>query len=73
MGDFPGSPVVETLPSSAGGAGSVPDVGAKIPHTSGPKNQNVNNRSNKFNTDFKKIFFIKIYLKKKLTVSQRGL
>ena len=46
MGDFPGSPVVETSPSSAGGAGSVPDVGAKIPHTSGPKNQNVNNRNN---------------------------
>ena len=46
MGDFPGRPGVKTSPSSAGGAGSVPDVGAKIPHTSWPKNQNVNNRNN---------------------------
>ena len=31
--DFPGSPVVETLPSNVGGAGSIPGWGAKmIPH-----------------------------------------
>ena len=29
--DFPGSPVVETSPSSAGGAGSIPGQGAKSP------------------------------------------
>ena len=29
--DFPGRPVVTTLPSSAGVAGSIPGPGAKIP------------------------------------------
>ena len=29
-----GSPVVKTLPSNAGGAGSIPGRGAKIPHAS---------------------------------------
>ena len=33
-GAFPGSSVVKTLPSSFGGACSVPDVGAENPHTS---------------------------------------
>ena len=36
-GDFPGSPVVETSPSNAGGAGLIPGQGAKIPHASGLK------------------------------------
>ena len=36
-GDFPGCPVVKTLPSNAGGAGSIPGWGAKIPHASWPK------------------------------------
>ena len=35
--DFPGGPVVKTLPSSAGGAGSIPGGGARIPHASWPK------------------------------------
>ena len=35
--DFPGSPGVGTLPSNAGGAGSVPGRGARIPHASWPK------------------------------------
>ena len=39
--DFPDSPVVKTLPSNAGGAGWIPGWGAKIPHASGPKKQNV--------------------------------
>ena len=30
--DFPGGPVVKTSPSNAGGAGSVPGWGAKVPH-----------------------------------------
>ena len=30
-GDFAGGPVVKTLPSNAGGAGSIPGWGAKIP------------------------------------------
>ena len=40
VGDFPGSPVVKTSPSNAGGAGSIPGQGAKIPHALRPENQN---------------------------------
>ena len=29
--DFPGGPVVKSLPSSAGDPGSIPDWGAEIP------------------------------------------
>ena len=39
--DFSGGSVVKTSPSSAGGAGSIPGQGAKIPHAAGPKNQNI--------------------------------
>ena len=39
--DFSGGPVVKTSPSNAVGAGSIPGWGAKIPHASGPKNQNI--------------------------------
>ena len=35
--DFPGGPVVKTSPSNAGGAGSIPGHGAKIPHASQPR------------------------------------
>ena len=38
--DFPGGPVVKTLPSNARGVGSIPGWEAKIPHASLPKNQN---------------------------------
>ena len=53
--DFPGCPVVKTMPSNAGGAGSIPGWGAKIPHASWPKNQNIkqNQHCNKFNKNFK--------------------
>ena len=34
----PGSPVVETSPSSAEGVGSIPGRGAKISHASWPRN-----------------------------------
>ena len=34
--NFSGGPVVKTSPSNAGGAGSIPGWGAKIPHTLGP-------------------------------------
>ena len=37
--------MVKTLPSNAGSAGLIPGQGVKIPHASGPKNQNIN-RSN---------------------------
>ena len=40
-GDFLGSPVVRTLPSSEGGVGSIPGQEAEVQSTSRPKNQNV--------------------------------
>ena len=40
-GDFPGSTVVKTLSSNAGGVGSVSGWGAKIPHTARSKNENI--------------------------------
>ena len=53
--DFPGGPVVKTSPSNAGDAGLIPGWGAKIPHASWPKNQNIEQKQycNKFNKDFK--------------------
>ena len=56
MGDFPGGPVVKSSPSNAGGAGSIPGQGAKIPHASWPKSQNIKKQKqycNKFNKDLK--------------------
>ena len=35
-GDFPGGPVVKTLPPNAGDTGSIPGWGAKSPHASRP-------------------------------------
>ena len=35
--DFPGGLVVRTLPPIAGGGGSIPDWGAKVPHASWSK------------------------------------
>ena len=37
-GDFPGGPVAENPPSSAGDAGSIPGWGTKFPHNSGQLN-----------------------------------
>ena len=59
--DFPGNPVVKTSPSSAEGEGSIPGWGAKIPHASGPENQNRKKKQycKKFNKGFKKMVHIK--------------
>ena len=38
--------MVGTLPSNAGGASSIPGWGARIPHASRPRNQNIKNRGN---------------------------
>ena len=43
--DFRGSPAVKTSPCNAGGVGSIPGQGTKIPHTCKPKNQNIRNRN----------------------------
>ena len=52
--DFPGSPVVKTLPYNAEGVGSIPGQGVKIPHSSRPKDQNTEQKQccNEFNKDF---------------------
>ena len=54
--DFPGRPVVKTLPCSAEGECSIPGLGARIPHVSGPKNQSIKQKQycNKFIRDLKK-------------------
>ena len=58
VGYFPGGPAVKTSPSNAGSTGSIPGWGAKIPHASWPKYQNIKQEQycNKFNEDFKKNF-----------------
>ena len=47
--------MVKILPSNAGGGCSIPGRGAKIPHASGPKNQNIKQEQycNKLNKHFK--------------------
>ena len=54
--DFPGASVVKTSPSNAIGVGSIPGQGAKTPHASWPKIQNIKQKQycNKFNKNFKK-------------------
>ena len=54
--DFPGGPVVKTSPSHAGVMDSITGQGAKVPHASPPKIQNIKKQKqccNKFNKDFK--------------------
>ena len=53
--DFPGGPVVKTWPFKVGGLGLIPGWGGKIPHGSGPKNQNIKQKQycNKFTKDIK--------------------
>ena len=53
--DFPGGPVVETLPSKTECMGSIPDWGTKIPHASWPTNRNRKQKQycNKFDKDLK--------------------
>ena len=53
MGAFPGGPVVKT--SNAGDAGLILGQGAKIPHASQLKNQNIKQKQycNKLYKDFK--------------------
>ena len=59
--------MIKTLPPNAGGAGSIPGQGAKIPHDLWLKNQNIKQKQycNKFNKDFKNGPHQKKILKKK--------
>ena len=52
--DFPGGPVVKTLPSNPEDVGSIPGQEAKIPRALWLKNQNIKQEQccNKFNEDF---------------------
>ena len=54
MRDFLGCLVVKISLSNTEGAGLIPDLGAKIPHTLWPKKQKVKQKLyfNKFNKDF---------------------
>ena len=48
--DFPGGPVVKTLPSNAGDVGLIPGLRAKILHASWPKSQNIKQKQNVTNS-----------------------
>ena len=68
MRDFPGGPVVKTLPSKAGAAGTILDQGVKIPHALQPITPNIFSKKkmlycNKFNKVFKIGPYQKIFLK----------
>ena len=58
---FPGGAVVENLSANAGDTGSSPGLGAKIPHASWTKKQNIKQKQycNKFNKDLKMVYIKK--------------
>ena len=66
--ELPGGPVVKTLPSNAGDAGSVPGRDAKTPCASQAKTQIIKQTEycNKFNKDFKNNPHQKKILKNKI-------
>ena len=72
-GEFSGSPLVETSSSNAGGLGSIPGQGVKIPHSSWPKKQNIKQKQycNKFNKDFKNNPHQKKKKKDKVTLKKK--
>ena len=57
--------MVKTSPSNAGGAGSSPSWGTKIPHALGPKNQNRSSIVTNSIKTLKKMVHIKTKLLKK--------
>ena len=68
-GDFPGGPVVKTLPSSGEGVGLIPGRGARIPFASWPKNQKCNIVTNSIKTLKKMVTSLK---KKKMGMYLEG-
>ena len=56
--------MVKTSSSNAGSAGSIPGWGAKIPHASRPKDQNIKSRSNIVTTLIKTLKVV--HIKKKI-------
>ena len=73
-GDFPDGPVVKTSPSNAGVATLIPSLGAKIPHVSWPKHQNIKQKLSlyKFKKDFKNYPRAKKTLKKKKSMNVKN-
>ena len=65
MRDYPGGPLIKTSPSKAGGASSIPDQKAKIPHASGPKSTKGKNRSNIVTNSIKTFKMVHTKKKKK--------
>ena len=67
--------MLKTSPSNAGNEGLIPGWGAKIPHASGPKNQNKRQKQycNKFNKDFKNGPHQKKKISKKLRLRKKGI
>ena len=57
---------VKTSPSNTGGEGLIPGQGAKIPHASWPKNQNIKNRSNVVTNSISTLKMVHIKKKKSL-------
>ena len=70
-GDFPGSPVVKTSPSNAGGVSSIPGQETKIPHASQPKNKNIKNRINIVTSSTKTLEMVHSKKKKSLKREHR--
>ena len=65
--DFPGGPVVETLPSNTEGASSIPGQGDIIPCASWSENQNIKQKQywKKFSKDFKMVHIEKNLFQKR--------
>ena len=63
--NFPRGPEVNTGPSNAGGVGSLPGQGAKIPHDWQPKNQNIKHRNNIVTNSIKALKMVHSKKKKK--------
>ena len=55
--------MVKISRSNAGGAGSIPGQGTKIPHASWSKYQNINNRSNAVTNSLKTFKVVHIFKK----------
>ena len=72
--NFPGGPLVKTLPANAGDTGLNPGWGAKIRQALWPKNQNIKNRSNIVTNSRKTLKWstLKIKKKKKKKTTQRN-
>ena len=67
--------MVKTLPFNSGGVGSIPGPGAKIPHASMPKKQNIKQKQycNPFNKAFKNDPRQKNFLKKSIDEKKKSL